>query len=460
MSSLLQWFVLSDIGRVREVNEDSVRTYPIAEELKRNPKLVPPGGRLCVVADGMGGHRGGREASSLAVRRIGQLYYSQLRTNPEETIESVIQQISRELLEVGQSDPELERMGTTVVLATAEGTTAYVANVGDSRAYLLRDRQIHRLTIDDRWVDLQVREGLLSDEQARAHAYRNLLTQYLGSAEVLNVHQARVTLQPGDLLLLCSDGLHDLVNDQELSQILTQTSPEGAPKRLVNLALKRGAPDNATVAVGYYGPLRPRYMWLLTPLLLVGALLLVAFLLSAALSGLRLASSSPLPTVTPERFFATTSTPTRIATSSSTSTEVRPTSTSIPATSTPTPTPTPPIVIREVTSRDDDLTSEQQAIYDDCRKLESMGGNTNPRIILARTHSTELPVISFDFGDEYPQEIGEGFLVRTKADDKEKCVQIQEPLQKTIIIRDDHQELAKTTHPFEYNKIYLVLYQP
>jgi hypothetical protein len=202
-------------------------------------------------------------------------------------------------------------------------------------------------------------------------------------------------------------------------------------------------------------------MWLLTPLLLVGALLLVAFLLSAALSGLRLASSSPLPTVTPERFFATTSTPISIATSFSTSTEVRPTSTSIPPTSTPTPAPTPPIVVSEVTSRDDGLTPEQQAIYDDCRRLESIGSSTNPRIIIARTHSTELPIIRFDFDDGYPQELDKNLLVREKANDREKCVQIKKTSLITITIQDvNNQELAKTTHPFEYNNIYLVLYQP
>lgn len=464
MPPLLQWFVLSDVGCVREANEDSVQAYPFAEDLRRNPGLVPPGGRLCVVADGMGGHRGGREASSIAVRRIGQLYYSQPGANPADTLEAVIHQVGREILKLGQSEPEFERMGTTVVLAVASGSSAYIANVGDSRAYLIRNGQIYRLTIDDRWVEVQLREGLLNDEQARNHTYRNLLTQYLGSAEPLNVHQAELTLQSGDLLLLCSDGLHDLVSEQEMSRILMQSAPEQAPRRLVNLALKRGAPDNVTVAVGYYGPLRSRRTLLpFWRLLLVGALLLLVGLFATLALSAGFVSNAPTATSLPAATFSLP-TPALPPTSPTIS---RPTSTTLPPTSTPTPTPTPTPTTTPTSALDiqlvgspNELTPEQQIIYEDCMRLSA--NDSHPRIILARTTTTQpLPAINFDFGDGYPQGLEAGKLVRETALDTDKCVKINNPTGHVVVKLADGSVLAETRFDFTANPngIWLIVYQ-
>ncbi|RRR69503.1 MAG: serine/threonine-protein phosphatase [Candidatus Viridilinea halotolerans] len=285
MPPIIQWFVLTDTGRVREANEDSVHTYPSSEDLKLQPTQIPPGGRLCVVADGMGGHRGGREASSLAVRRIGQYYYNQSGMLATEAIEAAIHQTSRDILLLGQRESDLERMGTTVVLATVDQGVAYVANVGDSRAYRLRDGQLRQISVDDRWVDTQVREGILTPEQARNHSYRNVLTQHLGSNEIPNVNQTQFPLKAEDRLLLCSDGLYELVSDQEISQILGSIPPERAPQRLIDLALQRGAPDNVTVAVGYYGALRPTRRSPFSRLQLAGIIAGIAALLFIFLLG-------------------------------------------------------------------------------------------------------------------------------------------------------------------------------
>lgn len=256
MTTLLQWFVLSDRGQVREANEDSVQTHPDSDILRQRPDYMVPGGRLCIVADGMGGHRGGKQASDIAVKRIGQYYYTTQGEGPEQALRMAIQQTNHDILQVAQNDPSLENMGTTVVLATALDNQAYIANVGDSRAYLWRKGTLKLLSHDDRWVAQQMREGVLTMEQARNHEFRNLLVQYLGNAQGVKAHITQEMLQPEDRLLLCTDGLFEAVSEEEISRILA-APPEQAARRLIKQALANRSSDNITVGVGYYGPLLP-----------------------------------------------------------------------------------------------------------------------------------------------------------------------------------------------------------
>lgn len=254
MTHVLQWFTKTEKGQVREVNEDAVLAYPDDAMLAQQPNLVPTGGRICIVADGMGGHQGGQQASTMAVTRIRDLYYSQKDVPADQAIATAIHQTSAEIVQLGNTQPELKGMGTTVVLALAEGDHAYIANVGDSRAYLLRDGTLTILSLDDRMVAQQVREGIMSEEQARSHHYRNVLLQSLGSPHDITPHIQYTQLQAEDRLLLCSDGLFDVVDDATITRILTD-DPHQAVDQLIRSALERETTDNVTVAIGYYGPL-------------------------------------------------------------------------------------------------------------------------------------------------------------------------------------------------------------
>ena len=480
MSHLLQWFIATDRGRVREANEDSVMAYPIAEDLARQPNLVPVGGRLCVVADGMGGHRGGREASTMAVRRIAMVYYNQQGQRPGDALAAAIQQTSREILLQGQSDPALERMGTTVVLATDEGEIAHIANVGDSRAYHWSAGRLQMISVDDRWVAAQVRERVLTEEQARNHMYRNVLTQNLGSAEPVVPHLAEVALQPGDVLLLCTDGLFELVSDEEIGHTLGTAPPERVPQLLVNLALRRGAPDNVTVAVGAYGPPQPRPHYSPVWLIAVASLAVLLTIAISAVLGIsmwRQGTSSVAISAHPGIITATVS-----------STATRPTSTTIPVTTTPvlipeptavptieTFTPTvnvfstvvapspimlggPRIEISDPLISPDGLTVEEKSVYEDCIKKISENPQSAGIIVARSEHSSATDPISFTFTTalEEPQSILPNNKVRKNSDSV--CFIIIENEGKVFVSGDGLQ--TSIDYSFKARQIYLVKYYP
>ena len=256
MNYVLQWVAASDTGHVREVNEDSVRIYPDRETVERYPEQTRPERSLCIVADGMGGHVGGVEASSLAVTRVPQIYYHQEGVPPDQALVLAVRQASQEMVQMGQSNAQLQGMGTTIVAVVAEGEQAFVVNVGDSRAYLLRQGVLQLLTYDDRMVAQQLREGRLSEEEARNHEYRNMLLQCLGKAGEIEPHLRSFLLQPDDRLLLCSDGLFEVVDDTTIAHVLQQYAPQEAAQYLVQLAIEHQTTDNITVAVGSYAPMQ------------------------------------------------------------------------------------------------------------------------------------------------------------------------------------------------------------
>ena len=257
MTAIIQWFTATDKGTLRKVNEDSVQIYPEQEDLIREPFLAPPGGRICILADGMGGHRGGQEASQTAVRRIAQYYYNQKDMSPDQALHAAVVQTGHDILAIGQTDPELQQMGTTVVAAAAINGSAYIINVGDSRAYLFRNRQLAQISVDDSWVQQQVRMQTLSVDQAKTHLQRNLLTQFLGTKQELRPHLYPLTLQEGDILLLCTDGVFDVISQEMMTQMLSVPPHQlpQVPHQMIEQAMLNGTSDNVTAAVGYYGPL-------------------------------------------------------------------------------------------------------------------------------------------------------------------------------------------------------------
>jgi protein phosphatase len=223
----------TDVGRVREANEDS---YLVAEP-------------LFVVADGMGGHIAGDVASSTAVKVI-QDGSGQLSSEDPATLTKIITDANTAIWGKAQSDPALRGMGTTCTLVLIDDDRVHIAHVGDSRAYRLRDGQLEQLTEDHTLVGRMVQEGRLSEEEAQHHPQRSIITRALGVDEEVQVDLDTVELSDGDRLLICSDGLSSMVEDDQIKDVLARESdPQKTADGLVQLANEAGGDDNVTVVV-------------------------------------------------------------------------------------------------------------------------------------------------------------------------------------------------------------------
>ncbi|MBA2535245.1 MAG: Stp1/IreP family PP2C-type Ser/Thr phosphatase [Rubrobacter sp.] len=232
----LQPFGLTDAGKVRQNNEDSMLVGDGEDET------------LFVVADGIGGFEAGEVASSLAVDVLRDLH-------PDKTFKAAIGEANRRILAAGREDEKLSGMGTTVVAIRFGGTQreplAEVAHVGDSRAYLVRGGEMNPITEDHSLVAELVRSGDLTRDQAAEHPQKNLITRALGADEDVDVDTTVLPIDAGDRVLLCSDGLSDMVPEARISEILLQSpdDPERAARGLVSAALEAGGNDNITVVV-------------------------------------------------------------------------------------------------------------------------------------------------------------------------------------------------------------------
>ncbi len=234
----------TDVGLVRSENQD-FGTYTTAEEEKESH----PGGRLLIVADGMGGHRGGATASRLAAETVKAQYLGSETTDIPAALEESLRRANARIFSEAQSNPELRGMGTTTSVLAVRGDRGWLAHVGDSRIYLVRGDEIHQLTEDHSLVATMVREGLLTPGEAETHPRRNVLQRSMGVAEEVEVDvRGPIELREGDTFILCSDGLHGLVKENELKDI-AQKSIEAAADEFLRKALERGAPDNVTVIV-------------------------------------------------------------------------------------------------------------------------------------------------------------------------------------------------------------------
>ena len=223
--------VRSDIGRLRQRNEDA---YLVKDS-------------LFVVADGMGGHRGGDVASALALETIES-------GAPEETnLQALVRDIKRAhqaVLERGEADRDLRGMGTTITAILVEDARAHVAHVGDSRAYLLREGTLQQLTEDHTLVQRMVREGRLTEDEAAHHPQRSVLTRALGVDEDISVDELTLDIHAGDRLLLCTDGLTTMIDRGRIEKILDrEKDPQAACDKLIDVANRAGGDDNITVIV-------------------------------------------------------------------------------------------------------------------------------------------------------------------------------------------------------------------
>ncbi len=284
---------------------------------------------LAVVADGIGGHRAGEVAAELAVNTISQAVAESDGRDPAQTLQQAIISASQAVLEMSESDPALRGMGTTCACAWVIEDRLYTASVGDSRIYLMRDGGIRQLTRDHTWVQEAIENGLISPEQARAHPNAHVIRRYLGSRQQvvpdLRLHlrpaesdahaeaNQGMRLKPGDVLLLCSDGLTDLVEAEEILELVRARGPENSLDELIDLANRRGGHDNITLITLRYpekapisapqaAPPQPapgRRLPFGVGCLLFGALLLTGL---AVLAGLYWFSGFPggIPGVTPD----------------------------------------------------------------------------------------------------------------------------------------------------------------
>jgi len=229
----------SDVGQVREANEDSCDAFERDD-----------GSRLLVVADGMGGHRGGATASATAVSTIGQIFEQGRSSDSSDMLRRAIETANARIHELAQADGDLEGMGTTVVAflldARRRGT---VAHVGDSRCYRYRRGQLEALTTDHSVVAEMHRRGLISAEEAAVHPRRNEILRSVGVLPEVEVELAAVDVSSGDRFVLCSDGLSGVVQDDEIAAVVQSESPDRAVDSLIRRANERGGPDNISVQI-------------------------------------------------------------------------------------------------------------------------------------------------------------------------------------------------------------------
>lgn len=204
-------------------------------------------GRLYGVADGMGGHNGGEVASNGAAAVIGDML-SGLEPN-EKRLESGIQAANRRLYEQQAQDAALSGMGTTVTVLWEGNEEVFVGHVGDSRAYLLRDGVLIQVTQDHSVVAEMMRQGILTKEKAKKHPYRNVITRAVGTSSGIEVDVIRKDKKPGDIWLICSDGLYGMVEESEVESALKTLSLEDAAEHLLKLALDNGGRDNVSLVL-------------------------------------------------------------------------------------------------------------------------------------------------------------------------------------------------------------------
>jgi protein phosphatase len=230
---------------VRSVNEDYFAYIEPEDEQEFERR-----GRLFMIADGMGGHKGGQVASGLAVDAVRNRF---LQAESEDACSVLIesfQEAHRVIVEASHDSSDLDGMGTTCCAAIVKNGKLVFGSIGDSRLYLIRDGNVQPLTEDHTLVNALMKQGVLSAEEARTHEQRNVLTAALGSESspiAGDFASDPISLRPGDTLLMCSDGLHGQVTDQEMGSMVESQPLTDACRDLVDLAKQRGGPDNITV---------------------------------------------------------------------------------------------------------------------------------------------------------------------------------------------------------------------
>ncbi|TDI48089.1 MAG: Stp1/IreP family PP2C-type Ser/Thr phosphatase [Acidobacteria bacterium] len=228
---------LTDVGRRRENNQDQL--------------LVDEQRDVYAIADGMGGHAAGEVASSIAIQVLAETIKDASEEEANQFLVDAFQEGNRRICESVLARGEWRGMGTTIVALVRRDDRVIIGHVGDSRSYVLRDGALVQLTDDHSWVAEQVRMGLLTNEEAHKHPMRNIVTRAMGNRLELEVDVSEQPIQPGDVFLLCSDGLNSMLGDEQISEILSchQADPVEACRALIDAANEHGGDDNITVIV-------------------------------------------------------------------------------------------------------------------------------------------------------------------------------------------------------------------
>ncbi len=249
----------SHTGETRTNNEDRYSVTAYRMERSSMPTL------LAIVADGIGGHNAGEVASDLTVETIVNRLTASRIKEPLFQLQAAIMEASEVVAQAARTNNEQQGMGSTVVTSWIIGSRLYTATVGDSRIYFLRDGSLQQISIDHTWVQEAIDHNIIQPDQARNHPQAHVLRRYIGAQRPaepdlrlrLKVNEGDkqsqanqgLTLQSGDTLLLCTDGLTDLVDDDEIQQVLIENDPMHAVERLTDMALERGGHDNITIVI-------------------------------------------------------------------------------------------------------------------------------------------------------------------------------------------------------------------
>ena len=232
---------MTHIGRRRDMNQDYMYT-----------STTPVGSlpNLFVVADGMGGHNAGEYASRFTVDKMVEVISQYRQQEPVAAMKEALTEANSQLLEEAGADPSKSGMGTTVVAATVIGDLLHVANIGDSRLYVIDHEAIRQITRDHSLVEEMVRLGEMDKAAAKVHPDKNIITRAIGVTRELAVDFFEVELRPGDMILLCSDGLTNMVEDEEIIEIvMEQKNIVEKAEKLINTANENGGKDNITVVL-------------------------------------------------------------------------------------------------------------------------------------------------------------------------------------------------------------------
>lgn len=234
----IEFFHLTDVGCVRADNEDAIGCWPHED------------GLLFAVADGLGGHNAGEVASGLALEVLIEKMQSAPESWPiEKRLRRAVQEANLRIYNKSTTVPELRRMGTTLTATVLAGVRLVAAHIGDCRLYLARGGALAQLTKDHTWVGEQVRHGVLSPEEARAHPKRHVLSRSLGSALIVGIDMLTMDIRPGDVLAQVSDGIHELVPEARMLEALQAGQPDAACRALIRQARDAGGGDNLSVQV-------------------------------------------------------------------------------------------------------------------------------------------------------------------------------------------------------------------
>ena len=240
--------LLSDVGRKREHNEDSCAMCS-----PNDARVLDRLGIVVAVADGMGGASAGEHASRLALTSFLNHYYNNLTDSIPEALSAAIKEANRKVNTEANANPEFDGMGTTLSVAILHGDNVYIGQVGDSRVYVQKSNlHVAQVTEDHSLVWEQLRAGIISEEEAKNHSLRNLITRAIGIRTDVDVDLFAMKVAQGDVLIICSDGLSGMIDDDVINAGINRDSMKATNRLLVGKALEAGGADNVTVAAVHF----------------------------------------------------------------------------------------------------------------------------------------------------------------------------------------------------------------